>query len=688
MKKRSIDPCLRILLLGFFLGLLISTPASAGLIFIAADGDDHSSGASPDSAVATIGRGFELAQPGDTLFLLPGVYHSPNHIADRNGLPDRPITLMSHADDPAQFAVIDRQALPSSDSDQVGLTLQDCSWVVIENIVFRNCWTNVINIFQSSYITIRSCHFTTGKRVIFPRGERSHHILVENCYIRHPEAVWQGWSWESLHHGKVSYYNGGLLHPWESGGGHVMRGCTIINLFNAFRTRPQTIKQDGNTEIYNNALINIRDNEFEPEGWAWNLHYYHNRHINVHKMFSIDHVQGGNIYIYGNTYTQTTDPWAIEEVSGIFKYKGGPLTYPCYAFNNSYYTEAKVLKEGEASNHLLKHFNNAYYFIEGRERFRVSDWQPGYEFDYDCINQDWPDVIYQNAQEQHGLKWADAGFRDAKNGDFRLRAKSPCIDAGKPMRFPEFQWEQAFKGKAPDIGAYEGQSLVQGPPFRFLPSPAGAYYEERPRISRHLIEEDRLVLYFSFPLDTTRISRHSIAVYQGGSPVVIDQISFPNHAWEMVIHTAEGLSGGQVSVLFTQKPRGTNGLPVCEWASTIPIGKTAKAIPDLSKIEYSHWPAIEIPDFTTATLVLDPPILADSSRIIISSRDTLPEEFINHISIYTADGDEIDSIYEGKFRDNQAYFTIDRNFGLAPGSYIARTRVGKRIISTMFRVIK
>ena len=183
-------------------------------------------------------------------------------------------------------------------------------------------------------------------------------------------------------------------------------------------------------------------------------------------------------------------PGPFEEVSGIFKYSAyeeGPLTYPCYAFNNSYYTEAEVLRRGESTNDLLKHFNNAYHFFEGSQRFHLKEWQPGYELDYDCINQDWPPNIYKNQQEKHGLKNTDPMFSNGLEGDFSLKQESPCIDAGKVMVLPEFDWKQDYTGNAPDIGAYEGNTLTDGPPFRFIPSPNGALYKEYPRITRHKV---------------------------------------------------------------------------------------------------------------------------------------------------------------------------------------------------------
>ena len=485
--------------------LLVSSQTSATTYFIAPDGDDANSGLSPGFPFATIAHGFSVAEAGDTLLLAMGTFHGTTFLEGKNGAPDRPIVLKSLAPDPLDFAVIDGGSLPSQNVDQHGLHLKNCSWLVIENIVFRNCWRNVINLENSAYITVRSCHFSTGKEVVFPHGNGAHHILVENCYVRHPDEVWRGWSWESIHHGSQEFYNGGLLHPRASGGGHVMRGNVGLNLFNAFRTRPKNIMQDGNIEIYNNTFSNIRDNDFEPEDWAWNIHYHHNWHRNVHKAYSIDDVRGGNIYIFGNTYTQGNDSYARAEVNGIFKYKDGPLTSPCYAFNNSYYTEARVLKDGEATNHQLKHFNNAYYFFSGRQRFMVDAWQTGYEFDFDLINQEFPDIITNNQQEINGLENTDAQFTDGAAGDFRLQAGSPAVDAGKIMTLPEFDWTQRFTGDAPDIGAYEGYYPTDGPAFRFVPSPEGAFYAERPRISKHRVDSATLVLYFSAALDRTSL---------------------------------------------------------------------------------------------------------------------------------------------------------------------------------------
>ncbi|MEM1122218.1 MAG: hypothetical protein AAGJ18_17360, partial [Bacteroidota bacterium] len=285
----------------FLLTIFEITPSFSTNFFIAPEGSNQNTGLLPDAPIQTIRHGFNLAEPGDTLFLLPGTYPGRNYIVDKKGLPDLPIRLISYGASVEEFAVIDAQAPPAESRGDLGILLQRSAWIHIENIIFRNCWTSVIVPMNSEYITVKSCHFSSGKRVINPIGHGAHHVLVDNCYIEQPDEVWQGWSWEDLHHGKHSHYNGGLLHPAKSGGGHIMRGSTIINLFNGFRTRPERISEDGNIEIYDNNFVNIRDNDFEPEGWAWNIHYHHNRHFNIHKAYSIDDVRGGNIYIFGNT---------------------------------------------------------------------------------------------------------------------------------------------------------------------------------------------------------------------------------------------------------------------------------------------------------------------------------------------------------------------------------------------------
>ena len=664
----------------------IITPAIlANTWFVSPNGLDEASGNSPNAALRSISRALDLAAPGDTVSLLPGTYFGTNTLEDLHGQPDMPIVIKSHAFDPLNFAVIDGQSPPTLNGNHEGFVMRNCSWINLEHLIFRNCWTHVVQIFDSPYISVRGCHFSTGKRIIHAVGHATHHTLVEFCHVTHPEGVWKGWSWESLHHGEVSYYNGALLHPNKSGGGHIMRYNTLVNVFNAFRTRPVSIAEDGNTEIYGNRMINIRDNEFEPESFAWNMHYYHNDHVNVHKMYSIDGVKGGNIYIYGNTYTQTTDPWALEEVSGIFKYKNGPITAPCYAFNNSYYTEAKVLRLGESTNHHLKHFNNAYYFFQGVDNFRLSAWQPGFEFDYDCQNQQWPENIVAHGQERHGLALTDPGFVDGLGGDFTLMKGSACRDAGKVLQLPEFDWSQSYTGSAPDIGAFDGENRVDGPPFRFLPSPDGAYYEERPRVSKIRGDGRSLFVYFSTAIDPATLQQQFLSVIDGEKNISISGVAFLENNFGIEILLAEDIRDDRLRLQWLKKPKGKNGFELTNWGAFIPPNSLRKDFPDLGVIPIPAHARNNIPDFEGVRLQIDPAQddVPMTFRIIF---DKIPPlKYINHIAIYSPLLGELTFVYEPKWVNKELHFQHPE-VPLEPGTYLARTRIGKRIIETEFQV--
>jgi hypothetical protein len=189
----------------------------------------------------------------------------------------------------------------------------------------------------------------------------------------------------------------------------VIRNNSIVDAYNAIRFRGQK-GHDGNIEIYNNTISNVRDNDFEPEYYTYNLHIYHNVSRNIHKTLSIDNVEGGCIYYYGNVVTVDQDPWAAKICNGFWKIYGKErvLDGPFYAFNNSFYGPSIAFTSvGEKIVH-MNHQNNAYAFVESG-RWELNSWEPSDEFDYDISNRPWPKNITAKNQEIHG-KIADIMF--------------------------------------------------------------------------------------------------------------------------------------------------------------------------------------------------------------------------------------------------------------------------------------
>ncbi len=641
-------------------------------------------GASPNSRAVpatSIRDAFAQAEPGDTILLTESTYLGTTTIENVSGSPNHPIVLISAAEQPADFAVLDGEGAPENMGKNYGLLFRNCSWINIEKIVFKDCWNSAVRLDNSSYITIRDCHFTTGKWIVHPNGIGSHHVLVENCHAEHPPEVWKGWSWLEIHHGLREYYNGALLHPRKSGGGHVMRDNTLINMFNGFRTRPADIREDGNTEIYGNRMVNIRDNEFEPETWAWNMHYYGNDHHNIHKLYSIDGVKGGNIFIYGNTYTQDLDDWSTIQVSGIFKYKNGPLTYPCYAFNNSYYTSGRVMKYRESTNHHMKHYNNAYHFVRRKNAFRVNKWQPGYEFDYDCQNHGWPKNITENNQEKNGLSHTLPGFRNPQAGDLRLSSDSPCWDRGKPLSVDLLDWEQGFDGSAPDIGAFENGRRVQGPPFRYIPSPEGGYYSEHPRISRHYVRGPYLLLYFSEAIKEQPLS-DKFQIYQSGASISIKNLTQISDGFCLLVESEELLNAESLSITFAEDILGINNLSLVGWASTIDVGSKARPSYDLGSVPLPPAWSRPLPEVGVAHL--SSRVEGDTLTVEVTLDGPLDTVYKGILSTYSADDVNIDGSYP-TYHDQGATYELDIS-NYAPGDYKYAVYVTSEIYWGSFQV--
>src|SRR3546814_11168864 len=63
-----------------------------------------------------------------------------------------------------------------------------------------------------------------------------------------------------------------------------------------------------NVEVYNNDFFFIRDNPVEIEGWAANWRIHGNSFVNSHSWLSMDGMQGGPVYVFGNTGTFDSTP--------------------------------------------------------------------------------------------------------------------------------------------------------------------------------------------------------------------------------------------------------------------------------------------------------------------------------------------------------------------------------------------
>jgi hypothetical protein len=551
-------------------------------MFVSPSGDDLNNGRSISQPMKTIDAALIFVSAGDTLYVLPGTYTQVVHIVNKKGLPEKPIYIEGYSQLPGQKPIIDGGALvPSNIATSIWMTIQSSEWIEVGNIVFQNGWTNPIPVSNSSYLTFSNCIFYGGKRVIDATGRDTHHLLVQNCsWDQGGSTLWTlvtdaagADAWTSMHEGAMQCYNGTLVSLAGTGGSVVIRNNTILNSFNGIRWSAQK-GYDSNVEIYDNTVSNVRDNDFEPEYYTYNLHIYHNRSHNIHKTMSVDNVLGGYIYYYGNRVTSDNDSWSDQICTGFWKVYGSTsvLSYPMVAFNNSFCGVGKAFGSMSGKAVQFKHFNNAYYF-SGSRGWNLDNWDSTNVFDYDVSNKSWAVNILNNNQEQHG-KIADPRFVSTKGFDLRLQPGSPAIDAGVVMSFPELGWVQPFRGLAPDAGAFEADTLVDGPPFRFRTAPElNIQYLDRPRIVRSKILGKKLVLWFSSPIAPSSISASNINLREGKVSLGLLGIALSSDGYRIDVDAGKDLSGLALSLDFNPLPKGVNGMDITMWAATLPFSK-------------------------------------------------------------------------------------------------------------------
>jgi hypothetical protein len=572
---------MRIALVYLFISTFFVSVGMTKDYYVSPGGSDQNSG-TVESPFATIGKGVSTALPGDNVLLLPGSYNQRTVISN-SGSAEEPITIKSSSSDPDQFATIDRNMTPTNSGNGCVEINNNASWITFENIKFQNCWTNIIDIEKGNYITFRGIQALGGRHVVYAEASSSnHHILIENSTWQQDKRIWDEWKsqadWEDMHHGSRVYYNGGLFGSAFSGmgGAVVIRNNRISYAFNGIRwwgSQSGTSLISPNIEIYDNVLEFIRDNGVEPEGHAYNLHIYHNLFNHIPKgVLSYDSVGGGDVYFYGNRgYLDPAESldmasWTVYKLKEAVGFTSGRL----YIYHNSFYTRrafGHCTSDACGPITFLRSFNGAYEHID-KDMGPKRDWgTQDHIFDYDISSEGWTTFIEDRNQEANGICAQDPMFSDPLNGDFRLNESSPAIDKGKVIA----NFTQSYEGAAPDMGAYEGDQLVEGPAFEDLTPSVGLVYVEKPRITRHRVKGSVLRLFFSRALDPTTISANNVFLKAGTNVVTLDNVEMGSTQREVVITSKTTLEGNEVAVKFDPMPQGTNGQMVTYWASTIGV---------------------------------------------------------------------------------------------------------------------
>jgi hypothetical protein len=139
---------------------------------------------------------------------------------------------------------------------------------------------------------------------------------------------------------------------------------------------------------------------------------------------------GGRAYIFHNTILQAPGPTGAGGAIGCeegLSQSGGPELLSVVSRNNILHVRSSNGKS-----------------------IRDASTQPTHDYDYDLLS----GMVVSAGKQQHGVIGVPVYAQSRPEGDFSLDPSSPGFDAG--VRIPNFNDD--FRGKAPDMGAFEAGS--------------------------------------------------------------------------------------------------------------------------------------------------------------------------------------------------------------------------------------
>ena len=470
-----------------FIGLLAA-------YYIGADESDHSNVFPP------------RVKPGDVILVHAGVYKDNRFVyggfdktvenygtsfdgtyyLTASGTADRPIVIKAAGDGEVVF---------DGDGNDTLFNLEAANYTYFDGITIRN--TNVgfllgiKDIIGADGFTLINSRATNVGRVVRDDWAKSKdYYIANNVFLgRHDPQAITSWIGPNVW-GKYPGFPALLKDEYAVkvyGQGHVVAHNYIANFHDAIdhatfgNPSPVPGEYGASVDFYGNDMFNITDNCIELDGGVHNMRAFDNRCVNTAQLaYSTQPIFGGPAYIFRNiAYNNTT--------AGGLKLLDNPSGVLVY--NNTFIGAAGAL--GPASN---LHFRNNLIVGDGWKKpiFQVKTFTPYSSSDYNGVGPNavagsfaWDGPPFDSAnggrvrkgydtladyqkgsgQDAHSITVGLNAFVNVKPTDennprtlyapetldFRLRSGSAAIDRGTEL--PTIT--DGFRGKAPDLGAYE-----------------------------------------------------------------------------------------------------------------------------------------------------------------------------------------------------------------------------------------
>jgi hypothetical protein len=345
-------------------------------------------------------------------------------------------------------------------------------YVYFLDLTFRHygqgSWAKAIYFNNANDNLVQGCTFAINDLGVGIK-RASHHNVIQECEFY--DTIFD-WPWDAFYAG-ISLSSGGIrFYDPAAGRGNVIRRNTFHDLFDGFGVCPDwTAGVTNETDVYENLVYRAGDDGMETDGQCSNVRIWSNTFHDVLMGISLAPVYTGPVYAIRNLVYRTG--------VGNNDYTGSPFKFnsgygqsgPMYLFhntadavlpgNNGLYIKAPGTWE------LIYARNNVWAGTDyAMNNYNTS--QP-MDLDYDDLWTDsggdlvrWDSTRYTalaafttaTGLESHGLSVAP-GFADAGNGDYTLGPSSNLIDTGLVIPGINDQGTHAYRGLAPDIGAFE-----------------------------------------------------------------------------------------------------------------------------------------------------------------------------------------------------------------------------------------
>jgi hypothetical protein len=421
-----------------------------------------------------IASAIKVAEPGDLVLIHGGIYPETLKITT-SGEPGKPIIFRGIGDGAVVIDAQGKDDIPGARG--------------IEAIGVHDVWFEKLSICYARYgfvghesarIVIRRCHFYQIDEGIAVTGNKTGNVegffisdnVLEGCHYT--------WVDPEGPDGRRSFEH---LHQWQSecrgieitGRGHEI----CYNRLHRFKDTLDSFPSQRCEAIdfHNNDCSEAIDDGIEMDFSERNTRCFENRFTDVFSGISVQPVFGGPVYVFRNV------------VYGVWDHAFKLHNHPSGAifFHNTIVRKGiPNVVETPASPHNCVFRNNLHVGIRGKYAAHFDPTMIDCDFDYDGfaggpwqILLKWNGVFYNTLDDvkakapvykhavlvdlanvfESGLKVPDGNVVfDSSKVDLRLKAGTEAIDAGEVL--PGFN--DGFKGKAPDLGAYElGDELPQ-----------------------------------------------------------------------------------------------------------------------------------------------------------------------------------------------------------------------------------